>query len=439
MEDHNNVTINPNAVTHTLNAPQNVTLGAVTATTAQLSWGSSGPLTQGYRVFTITSGQKTLVATLGPTATTYTVTGLTPGATVSFVIQAFDGPTTAESDDPTATLPAAPVGGQPSSSSSASSNSSAPGATNGIFISDYLIGGRNAHVVQATSNSVAFINENGNVVLGTWVSATQAIVAAWGNDIATFVAGNIQWSDGSLWTKTTTSSPQLIVNDYTNAGNGLTSHVIQNGTNTGIFVNEHGSVVLGAFSGASQATVAPWGNDVATFGVGQITWSDGSIWNLNMTAPTLPVTATDYTINGLTAQVIRIGATAVVFINEHGSVVVGTMTDSTHAKVSAWNNLVATFSNGQVTWSNGSVWGPSTIPAPQYAAAAYTNAANGLTSYVIQINSNTAVFVNEFGSVVVGAMNGPAQATVAPWGNDVATFSSSKIRWSDGTVWTAKS
>jgi hypothetical protein len=147
------------------------------------------------------------------------------------------------------------------------------------------------------------------------------------------------------------------------------------------------------------------------------------------------VTVSDYTISGLTAQVIRIGASTVVFVNGSGSVVVGTMTDATHAFVPGWNNLIATFGNGQVVWSNGSIWNFTSTQAPQYTAAAYTNAANGLTCYVIQINASTALFINGAGGVALGTMAGASQATVAPWRNDLAAFSSGKVKWSDGTVW----
>src|SRR5579872_263256 len=52
MEDQINVPINPNAVTHSVDAPTNVVLSSLSATTGQLSWTDSA-LAQGYRIFSI--------------------------------------------------------------------------------------------------------------------------------------------------------------------------------------------------------------------------------------------------------------------------------------------------------------------------------------------------------------------------------------------------
>jgi hypothetical protein len=46
------------------------------------------------------------------------------------------------------------------------------------------------------------------------------------------------------------------------------------------------------------------------------------------------------------------------------------------------------------------------------------------------------IFVNELGAFAVGMLTGPTQAVVPAWSNDVATFSSGQINWSDGSIWT---
>lgn len=431
-EDQNNLTINPNAVTHTLDAPTNVALTNLTSTSAKLSWNSSS-LAQGYRVFEVNGSQNVLIATLGASTTTYQITGLTPGATVSFIVEAFDGPTTADSSDPTATLPAAPA--------SVTSNSNTPVATNGITVSNFTIAGQMAQVIQSGSNTLAFVNEHGNVVVGSYLNPTQVIVAGWGNDVATFSAGKITWSDGSVWTLTTAAASQLTVTDFTNSGNGGTTHEIQNGTNTVVFVNELGNVVLGSLANSTTAIVAAWGNDVATFGAGKITWSDGSVWKSQSTAApaSSPLTVTDYTNagNGLTAHVIQNGTNTVVFVNEQGDTVLGTMTSPTQAVVGAWGNDVATFSNGKINWSDGSVWTQASAAASHLVVTDYVNSGNGQKAHTIATGTNTLIFVNEAGTFALGTMTSSTQAKVSAWGNDIATFNARKVNWSDGSLWTA--
>src|SRR5207302_8993250 len=118
-----------------------------------------------------------------------------------------------------------------------------------------------------------------NVVLGTFTSPTRAIVPAWNNDVATFTNGKISWSDGSVWTRTTGAPPQITITDYVSAANGGRSHLVQNGSPTGVFINERGSFALGTFTSRTRAIVPVWRNDVATFSTGRINWSDGSVWN----------------------------------------------------------------------------------------------------------------------------------------------------------------
>jgi len=305
-----------------------------------------------------------------------------------------------------------------------------------VVVNDYTINGLTAHVVQTGTSVLVFINEVGNVVLGHWTSATQAVVPAWNNDVATFSAGRINWSDGSLWTSTTTAAPQVTVASYTNAGNGGLTHVIANGTQALAFINEHGNVVLGNWIDPAQALVPAWNNDVATFGFGKINWSDGSVWNQNGPVA-LPVTVVDdiNAGNGLTAHVVQNGTNSVAFVNEHGSVVLGVMLNSTQALVASWNNDVATFSNGQINWSDHSIWNVTTKPAARLTVASYTDVANSLTAFLVRNGGPTGVFVNEQGALVLGSFSSGTQATVAAWNNDVATLSGGNINWSDGSFW----
>jgi hypothetical protein len=98
------VPIDPNAITQTVSTPPNVALSALSKTTAQLTWGKVA-LAQGYRIYAINGLQRTLVATLGKSATSFALTGLTPGAAVSYLVTTFDGPTTADAQVVGVTLP----------------------------------------------------------------------------------------------------------------------------------------------------------------------------------------------------------------------------------------------------------------------------------------------------------------------------------------------
>ena len=89
------VPINPNSITQTVSPPPGVTLGALSNTSAKLTWGTMA-LAQGYRIYAVSGQQRTLVTTLPNSVLSFTLTNLKPGSSVSYVVEAFDGPTTAD-------------------------------------------------------------------------------------------------------------------------------------------------------------------------------------------------------------------------------------------------------------------------------------------------------------------------------------------------------
>ena len=107
-----------------------------------------------------------------------------------------------------------------------------------------------------------FVNENGAVVLGNWISPKRIVVPAWNNDVGTFNGGTINWSDGSVWTQSSAGALPVVMIIYVNPANGRPALAVQNGTGTVAFFNEFGDVVLGVMTDATHATVAAWGNDV---------------------------------------------------------------------------------------------------------------------------------------------------------------------------------
>jgi hypothetical protein len=84
-----------------------VTAHAVNSTTANLSWGAvSGA--QGYNVFEIIGSQKVLLGSVSSSTTSVNVVNLSPGSTYTFVVEAFSGTTTADSNPVSVTTPTPP-------------------------------------------------------------------------------------------------------------------------------------------------------------------------------------------------------------------------------------------------------------------------------------------------------------------------------------------
>lgn len=90
-----------------LSAPS-LTARAVSTTVAQLSWTAvSGA--QGYRVYQVNNGQSTLLGTVNSSTTSVQVTGLTPGVTESFQLEAYNSTATADSSVVSVAMPAPAV------------------------------------------------------------------------------------------------------------------------------------------------------------------------------------------------------------------------------------------------------------------------------------------------------------------------------------------
>src|SRR5262249_55064424 len=101
------VTANSATVSVTLPlAKPTVKASAASPTAVNLSWGAVAQAS-GYKVYRVNGTQTTLVATLASSTTSYQVTGLTPGPTVSFYVQAYNGSVIANSATVSVTLPSA--------------------------------------------------------------------------------------------------------------------------------------------------------------------------------------------------------------------------------------------------------------------------------------------------------------------------------------------
>jgi hypothetical protein len=100
-------TPNPTPTPTGLTAPT-VTASAVSTTVAQLSWNAINGA-QGYNVYQVISGQNVLLGTVSAATTAVQVTGLTPGATESFVVEAFNSTSVADSSVASVTMPSPPA------------------------------------------------------------------------------------------------------------------------------------------------------------------------------------------------------------------------------------------------------------------------------------------------------------------------------------------
>jgi hypothetical protein len=87
-----------------LSAPQNVTLVALSTTTALLSWNTvSGA--QGYRVYFVAGSQTTLLGSVNSSSTSVQIAGLSAGSTVSFKVEAYNATSIADSRVVSVTMP----------------------------------------------------------------------------------------------------------------------------------------------------------------------------------------------------------------------------------------------------------------------------------------------------------------------------------------------
>src|SRR5262249_5095824 len=107
----NGLTIRLNAnhkfemVITSLSKPQ-LSASAASPTVVNLSWGFV-PQATGYRVYQLNATTATLLTTLGSSATSYQVTGRTPGNSPSFFVQAYYNSVTSNSATVSVTLPLA--------------------------------------------------------------------------------------------------------------------------------------------------------------------------------------------------------------------------------------------------------------------------------------------------------------------------------------------
>ncbi len=205
----------------TLAAPGNFTVKAASTTQATLSWSLSQGAT-GYRVYDQVAGQAVLLGTLSSTTTSTTVGNLTPGATYSFEVVAYNSTTTATTSWVSVTLPAgstlaAPQNFTVTAASSTVANLSWSASTGATGYSVYWWNGSQAVDIGNVSAATTSVSVSGLSAGSTekfyisaynasssastsWVSVTMpaaAVLAAPQNVTATATSsttGKLSWS-----------------------------------------------------------------------------------------------------------------------------------------------------------------------------------------------------------------------------------------------------
>jgi hypothetical protein len=168
----------PATTSSTLAAPQNVAISALSSTSAKLSWsGVSGA--SGYRIFQVNGATKTSLGTVSSATTAVNITGLVSASTDSFLVEAYNSTTVADSAVVTVTLPgalAAPhVAAVATSSTTAVLSWNAVSGAQGYRI--YIWNGYQA-VLLGTFNSATTSVQVTNLTPGT---TAQFVVEAYNN------------------------------------------------------------------------------------------------------------------------------------------------------------------------------------------------------------------------------------------------------------------
>ncbi len=319
-------------------------------------------------------------------------------------------------------------------------------------------GGGAVSVVQNGTTSLTFVNGQGQKSPGFWLSPTQVVATAFGNEVGTLANGAITWSTGEIWTEnvvlngtkngasgstSVTVAPsiavlpdQYTIISYVNSANAsLKQYLIQNGTNTALFINDAGQMAIGTFINSTQYNIAAWGV-TATIAAGEITFTSGLSWTQTVLASTAPVVITSYVNVGDAGRryLVQDGTSQVALLNT--TVNLGTFTSPTTFTVPAVG-LTATFSSGKISFTNGSSWMQTDLGnSLPVSVATYVSTSNASKSeFFIQNGTSNALFINDAGQMALGTYINPTQINIAAW-SLTATIGAGQINFTNGTAWT---
>ncbi|HEY2249837.1 MAG TPA: hypothetical protein VGH74_02210, partial [Planctomycetaceae bacterium] len=240
----------------------------------------------------------------------------------------------------------------------------------------------------------------------------------------------IDWANGTVWTKGPSSVPDI-------SGSWVINGVVTTIQQTGAaltFTNERGMPAVGGFSSATQVEAIGWLNMTGNLvnSNTEIDWANGTVWTKGPSS--VPDISGSWVINGLVTTIQKTGST-LIFTNERGLQTVGGFSSASQVEAIGWDNLTGNLanSNAEIDWANGTVWtkGPSSVPGISGSWLI-----NGLVT-TIQESGSSLTFTNERGMQTVGGFVSASQVQAIGWDNLTGNLAkgNTEIDWANGTVW----
>jgi hypothetical protein len=316
-------------------------------------------------------------------------------------------------------------------------------------------------VAGGVTTTLASITQAGNLV--TLINGASATIATIGynstlgqvqlqlsNNTSIALTDDSFTLNGQVWTKLD------LPTNYTSSWGGSAS-VVQNGTASLMFVNSQGQTSPGFWTSPNQVVATAFGNEVGTVGNGAITWSTGEVWSENVAlngnkvgtfgavsiaaTPSLAVLSNQYSVtsyvnsanSSLTEYMIQNGSATALFINDSGSMALGTLTNNgTQASIAAWG-AVATIGAGTINFSNGLSWTQSVLGfTSPLTITSYVNLGDTSRRYLVQNGTSTVAILNA--SMVLGTVLNSTQFAI-PSAGLTATLGPGQISFSNNSSW----
>jgi len=230
--------------------------------------------------------------------------------------------------------------------------------------------GNQGTTISQSGTILTLTNEQGTTAQGRFLSGTQIIADGWDGLRGTVVNnGTIAWVNGDTWTRApgapNPSTPTLAAT-WTAAANGGTARVASDGHGGLTFTSVSGGRSGGYLTDSTHVYASAWGLTGtlnSSSNPSRITWSNGSVWNVNSSSSSFAVPPLSANwiaaANGGTARVASDGNGGLIFTNTSGSRSYGYYSTGTQVYASDWGitgTLNSATNPTRITWSNGSVW-----------------------------------------------------------------------------------
>jgi len=272
----------------------------------------------------------------------------------------------------------------------------------------WLVGDKSARIMQQ-GRTLVITNEQGIVSEGL-IAGTKIVAATDEHELGIVEQGTIRWTSGSIWQKQDLTGTYVV--------GGRLARIQQQGDELRIW-NADGNLSAGNFT-SSQAIVAKnFGGLTAQLEAGQIVWSNGDVWTKLDLSP-------DYTnAAGARVRVLNDGAGNLVLVNRAGEGAFGRWVSPTQIVVSDWGNVSATVRDGQILWSNGTIWSKN-------LKTGGTTAAGGRIG--IQVRPNEILLTNRAGGTSRARLLDQTSVYAIDW-KVAGKLVNGRILWDNGTVW----